>query len=223
MENDGDACSVCHKPFAHNTRTYGGVTKIGKAALAGECCAAKLDKTILAGLYMARDFEELVSGSGTGPRTPQQIEAAIAAMQQVAKGREDLRADAASRAGVDPAKTTLSTSETAWKADDAEWFEQNPKRTHRLRKPLDGEFPTSVLDGRPHGHHLTVVVRQVRPGMRVRVPFWRHVLENTPDEDATLHALFDAISQGAPGTPVTREQVDARSSFFDSHRGQKPS
>lgn len=54
--------------------------------------------------------------------------------------------------------------------DDARWFSQNPRRSHRIRPPVPGEFGIRE----PHTPKpLTrwVIVRQVKPGFRMRMSF----------------------------------------------------
>lgn len=54
--------------------------------------------------------------------------------------------------------------------DDARWFRENPRRSHRIRPPVPGEF--GIKD--PHtAKPLTrwVMVRQVKPGFRMRMSF----------------------------------------------------
>jgi hypothetical protein len=58
---------------------------------------------------------------------------------------------------------------TPWGRDDSDWFKANPRRSHRVRSPFDGEtFDPSfgVRAGRPN----LVAIRQIRQGLRVRRP-----------------------------------------------------
>jgi hypothetical protein len=52
--------------------------------------------------------------------------------------------------------------------DDRQWFKNNPGRQHRIMPPLPGELVISPAPPRPD-HELIVVVREVRPGARLRV------------------------------------------------------
>jgi hypothetical protein len=54
---------------------------------------------------------------------------------------------------------------SAWQADDAKWFQTHSERTHRLRPDFPGEWPPG--DAPSEARHATVV-RQVKPGFRVR-------------------------------------------------------
>ncbi len=102
--------------------------------------------------------------------------------------------------------------ETPWKTDDAAWFKKHHNRAHRLRKPFEGEAATLSLTGEaeavPEGHDLLVVVRQVCPGRRVRFSFWRNLKAAIPDTEAEIHALFDLVAAGLPGSEIGREEVD---------------
>ena len=53
-----------------------------------------------------------------------------------------------------------------WKRDDAAWFTAHPRRSHRVRDGFPGEFERA--SGGPVDF---VVVRQIQPGLRIRVSF----------------------------------------------------
>jgi hypothetical protein len=56
--------------------------------------------------------------------------------------------------------------------DDRAWFERNHARSHRIRFPIGGE--RRIKREYPRGFAAMVVVRQVKPGARLRVSFgWR--------------------------------------------------
>jgi len=204
MERDGDHCSVCRAPLPHNSRTFGGVLRGGEPALAGECCRAGLTVTILQGIYLARDFEDLPDGwrggsSGTLPQA--KVEDAIRAVQSLANARSKIRTDVSNRGGVDPDRTIIYMEASPWKSDDANWFEANPDRTHRLRPSFDGEFPPETFGNIRPGNRTSVIVRQVEPGRRIRLPFTHGLLHHVSDDDAVLHSEFDrmAASGGTSG------------------------
>src|ERR1700743_2996266 len=67
MERDGDNCSLCRKPFEHNTKTFVGVTAGGDAALVGLCFEAKLKAVVPAGIYANRHSDLF---SSIPPREP---------------------------------------------------------------------------------------------------------------------------------------------------------
>jgi len=56
--------------------------------------------------------------------------------------------------------------------DDRLWFEAHPHRQHRIRPYMPGEGPPGHPDPVPRpGHGLFVAVRQVKPGIRMRLSF----------------------------------------------------
>jgi hypothetical protein len=79
--------------------------------------------------------------------------------------------------------------EPAHVRDDREWFEQHPRRTHRLRPAHPSEAAARW-----------VAVRQVRPGYRHRVGFDPPF--DPPDLEAYAHALFDLIAEAAQAGDV---------------------
>jgi hypothetical protein len=103
---------------------------------------------------------------------------------------------------------------------DRDWFEKHKKRSHRIRPVLPGEleqldrFPAehmSVLRGlaREGKLNFCVVVRQLEPGVRMRVlSGWKS--PNVPDDEYFAHALFDFIlesEQLPPGETVVFDQA----------------
>jgi hypothetical protein len=89
---------------------------------------------------------------------------------------------------------------TPWSIHDMLWFQQNPTRAHRCRRAFDGEWEAVQL---PPGYTLVTLVRQVRPGLRLRAP-WSLLLgsddaEAVPDE--VVHALFDFSSENPGKNP----------------------
>lgn len=81
--------------------------------------------------------------------------------------------------------------------DDRLWFEAHPHRQHRVRPYISGEGAQGQPDPTPrHGHGLFIVVRQLQPGVRVRL-------------------LFDA-----EGEPATGEYAASRRIAILLRRGQ---
>jgi hypothetical protein len=93
---------------------------------------------------------------------------------------------------------SVSVLGNAWKTEDAAWFKTNPKRSHRLRAIFAGEeltlFNPSGMPDPPPGHEFQVVVRQIKSGTRMRVPFCRSMEIPIPDIEAAIHAIFDIVS-----------------------------
>jgi hypothetical protein len=94
---------------------------------------------------------------------------------------------------------------SVWQKNDAAWFKANPEHTHRIRRPLVGEFD----DLFPDPDAVYVVVSQDAPGRWIRRPaIWR---EETllGDDESLAHAIYDLVSE-TDGEPFTREQLTAR-------------
>lgn len=204
MREDGDHCSLCRSRLEHNSRTFGGTVKGGTRVLTGECCGGRIETVVLEGLYLDRSFDDLVpefatlhrnaalDKNGDGGRSVEAIKRMFDDRQ--AEGRA-----VASRAGLSERKTKLFTAASAWKTDDAAWFEAHPDRSHRLRSLHDGEaeasgFPMHVK--MPERHEMEVLVRQIEPGKRARLHFGRNLDIPIPDDEAILHALSDIVSGG---------------------------
>lgn len=52
IETDGDHCSICRRPLVDRDLTHYGIA-FGEVMLTGDCCAAKLDPQLAAGIYIA--------------------------------------------------------------------------------------------------------------------------------------------------------------------------
>jgi hypothetical protein len=79
---------------------------------------------------------------------------------------------------------TDSAAEPAWARADRKFFRRNPRRSHRLRRAFRGEW----VDGSTH-----TVVRQARPGVRVRLPvsLTEHLPQGEDVPEAAAWAIFD--------------------------------
>ena len=75
-------------------------------------------------------------------------------------------------------RSLVERAATPWARDDAAWFSTHPRRAHRVREAFPGEH-----DPKPD----FVVVRQLRPGARVRKPFT--LIECSSDLVGTMQAL----------------------------------
>jgi hypothetical protein len=112
---------------------------------------------------------------------------------------------------------------TPWKDDDREWFAARPFRSHRLRALFSGEPMKSRDQDPPDAHHeIQVLVRQLAPGQRLRLGFWRNTECPIPDLEPVLHALFDIVSSadGKIYDPISVERVAERARFY-SYGGQQ--
>jgi hypothetical protein len=85
---------------------------------------------------------------------------------------------------------------SAWTRDDKAWFERYPGRSYRIRLVWPGEL---AAHGLPEDSATHSVVRQLRPGVRVRTfcnppagfPGDTGALSN----EAPAHALFDVLTE----------------------------
>jgi len=193
LKRDGDYCSICRKPFLHNSNTYCGQTEDGKVASVGECCKAKLAWIDGCGLYLApgHKYEGFGFGNGTGDlySSPEEALAARQTFQEIVSARDEIAADMAHKGGFHGVIPYLCVEDSPWKTDDKNWFKNHPDRSHRLRPMFPGEMQLPDL---PPGQEWHVIVRQVEPGQRIRLPIC-HVTDGPalPDIEPMLHALCD--------------------------------
>ena len=87
-------------------------------------------------------------------------------------------------------------ADSAWARDDRRWFRANPRRSHRVRMALPGEF-------KPEPEPDFVVVRQISRGSRARRPFTiascaadsverlAALITRGFEEEGAAHLLFD--------------------------------
>lgn len=179
-----------------------------KGAVVGECCVDQLNIVIGEGVYLAKGYDVLehVGTSGRAPSSHEEIDQAVSAIQAYVTNADQRAGDIIRRAGVTSERGSVNMLPSPWKADDAEWFEDNPSRSHRLRAAHAGEVEALPLDYKeaplPHRHEMQIVVRQVEPGARIRMAFGRNLDMPIPEDEAVLHALFDTISANRPGDKV---------------------
>jgi hypothetical protein len=84
---------------------------------------------------------------------------------------------------------------------DRRWFLAHPERTHRIRRALRGETKTDP------GLTPLVVVRQQRPGFRIRIAFGvRHVPEGEAPEEAA-RMLFERFVGGDTATAQSYGEI----------------
>lgn len=138
----------------------------------------------------------------------------------------DARTDALMKqAGVPKDLKGVFLGEHAWKADDAAWFKNHPERSHRLRPLLEGEaeampvpIPTSEI---PPNHRAEILVRQVAPGQRIRKLFCRNTELDIPDQEEIIHAIFDTVASGAPGSVIDLREIIERARQYAGSRAQR--
>jgi hypothetical protein len=228
MREDGEHCSICRSPLQHNSKTYGGVLKAGDSVLTGECCKGRITEMVLEGLYLDGTIDDLVprlptqSGKGTGSgAAPEEAVKALSALfdQRQADGQAIIR-----RAGLPPGRAKLFTQGTAWKADDAAWFDAHPDRSHRLRELIGDEAAVSgfrMEQQMPERHEMQVLVRQIEPGKRARLPFGRNLDVPIPDDETVLHALFDIVGDpDAGGSVISMDKMRAAIARYEPGTGR---
>jgi hypothetical protein len=223
-----DNCTICSKPFPHNTRTFGGITSNGSVVFAGECCARQVLSVMHSTLYVTKSIDLLGASGKPDARKPSNgpvnVDQALSDMQLVIS-KIDARTDALMRqAGIPNDLKGVFMGEHAWKADDAAWFKNHPERSHRLRPLLDGEaeampvpIPTSEF---PRNHRAEVLVRQVVPGQRIRKLFGRNMEVDIPDQEEIIHALFDAVVSAVGGSIIDIREIIERAKQYANSRAQ---
>jgi hypothetical protein len=229
MSKAGDNCSICGTELPHNSKTFGGITARGEAALAGECCSAKLTEVVLQGLYVTQGYEFLPTGPRTGAPAklpPEKVDVVVKSFQQHVAETDKVASDIARRGGVSSSNTQLHLADSAWKTDDAEWFKENLKRSHRLRPMLPREFesfPSNFMPAPPPDHEYQIIVRQVAVGQRIRTPFCRNISAPIPDIEEIIHAIFDSVYNQRPGGPrvVTSREIGELAQRYAA-RGKNP-
>lgn len=101
-----------------------------------------------------------------------------------------------------------SDNAESWKADDREWFENHPGRTHRIRKEYPGEFPNIEHHSPYKSHVKACVVRQVEPGDRFKQPVSAHPFDLMRTDDEFLSALFDRLQSGPGPKPIYASEIN---------------
>ena len=211
LSKNGDQCTVCHMDFLHNSKTFYGQSA-GAPAIVGLCCRSKLSVEIGSGLYLRHDYDMFTRATGARKDSPpaEELEATIERVQQGLAEVDAMAAAAQAKGGMAGTPSRVSVRNSAWKADDAAWFRAHPDRAHRLRPLVEGErdsFPNGLRAVATPGHELQVVVRQVEPGRRIRVPFARNLETPIPDAEPIIHALFDAVSKRRAAPVISVEEV----------------
>lgn len=99
---------------------------------------------------------------------------------------------------------TLDALTYPWCADDAAWFNANPSRAHRVRRVFLHEFPEEL-----HEQSDFVVVRQVKPGLRTRLPITPiEQFQDAPEHVA--HAIFDLVASAPGGALISVQRINKR-------------
>jgi hypothetical protein len=202
-------CTLCRETFQHNTRTFYG--RLGKKlVVACERCADQLE--VIEGMGLQID-----NGTAAKAVVENAMQDARPDMQDI--GLSDLAhnmaelqtaisvldkeqaadvAELKKLAGYPDINGPAHFEDTPFKDNDRAWFEANPARTHRARLAFPGEQPDG--EAPPDGMSSIVLVRQVKPGWRMRCfcfqSFSQQELDACPER--YCHAWFDAIMQRRP-------------------------
>lgn len=196
-----NACSFCGEGFEHNHPSAAGFDAQGNVVLAGECCFDRLAKIFGMGLYSDRPYDFMSPRKpepGIQPPPEQIIDAIVTWQKAIADS--DKRLDGVERRGGGMRASEVVLLEHPWKTDDKHWFEQNPSRSHRARMPFPGEVDKMVA-ATPSGRVLVMLVRQVKPGARLRGACDLSAdLSPLPDDETVIHALFDLATQHEAGS-----------------------
>jgi hypothetical protein len=230
MESAPDACGICGKPFPHNSKTFGGFSRRGMIALAGECCQTKMQETFASGLYVSKNFDHLprMNGESTdSSATEEDANSAVDVIQSHFKHIDSQAEKIAARAGIRTSAPPVFLSDSPWKADDAAWFKSRPDRSHRLRSMFEGEIPAAhplMLKVQTLGNHrVEILVRQVEVGKRVRTAFARNLSISIPDVEQVAHAIFDLVAQPGREGVLSVLDVVALAEKYGSFYSGRPS
>lgn len=213
---NGDCCGLCGKALEHNSKTYGGFSAYSHTVLTGECCVRRLSSIMASGVYVNKNIDHMPRGS-QGDKNHQSsqedVEATIAALQSHFTDLDKQSGDLLRRAGIHRPATNVSFESSAWKADDAAWFQSHPKRSHRMRPMYKGEASSLsnqvVLDAPPEKYRYEILVRQVEVGKRVRTLFCRNTDVPIPDVEEVVHAIFDIVAQFGRSGVISSDEVEA--------------
>jgi hypothetical protein len=177
-------CSFCGSPFRPGSSKAAGFDAHGKDVLAGECCVNQIDKIF--GLGLELTIKQSAAAS---------LNAAVNKMLN----------DAERHGGFGrPLEVNLVNS--PWKVDDRDWFERNPKRSHRARAPFPSELDEEAAKV-PTGKALLMLVRELEPGSRLRPDLCLDAdLLPLPDDEAVAHALFE-VAIGREAMPGDRQAL----------------
>jgi hypothetical protein len=205
LETKGNKCSLCGTGFEHNVRTFGGYDQSGRVVIVGECCVERLQQAHTVGLYSHHRYDFIRRGESTNSSyDADTLAQAVDAYQQAIADADETVKDVQKHSGVNLSRGQISVLDSSWKDADRDWFERYPARTHRARWPFPGEV--EALGCGPLNNPL-MLIRQVEPGKRIKVPFLG-CHELPPDSEALMHALFEVAVGNEPLPHNSTAMVD---------------
>ncbi len=222
LKKSGDNCSLCKVNLHHNSKTFGGLTHDGRTALAGECCKDRLVVVLREGVYLTKNFNCIPNFSDHPLKDEKTISPsqAVKSIHSHFDNLEKISSSLMARAGIASSRHEVCVSENPWKSDDAEWFKNNPSRSHRLRKVFTGELetiPKDIVQRKvPDGYCLDMLIKQVSPGNRMRCPVWLNSAIEVPDVEEVVHAIFDAAMKRREGGEITVDEIMQMTNKYSS-------
>jgi hypothetical protein len=213
---DREACSVCDRAYPDNSRLAYGLDHVGGVVMVGDCCIDQVTIVLGHGFFSERRYgtprdtsrdTSHASKPAHGSNAWAQIDEAIALRQKAitdATGEVERHAErrVERRGGVEITGKVLLMLDSSWRIDDRAWFEKNSTRSHRARMPFAGE---DYGQSPPGGCTSIVLVRQIKPGTRVRQGFYLNTaLLPVPDDEALIHAMFEIAARREPA-PATMQ------------------
>jgi hypothetical protein len=90
--------------------------------------------------------------------------------------------------------------ETAMQSD-REWFARNPHRAYRIRREIPGEFPARRSRIDTTKWTVWTLVRQLEPGIRIRISLGVRCGAEPVDTDPSIEALFGYVIEN-PNAPI---------------------
>ena len=104
-----------------------------------------------------------------------------------------------------------SASEKRASNSDRRWFARNSHRTYRVRRCIRDEFPRKRFDGIDLAKFtLWTLVRQLEPGLRIRLALPVRSGAKPIDADWTIGPLFECLLAGSDfGSAFSEALVNA--------------
>jgi hypothetical protein len=228
-----EACTVCDRVYPNDSRLAFGLDHAGETVMVGECCIDQL--TIVLGHGFFRAWSSMrYAESSLGPSLPatsarnppaksgrrsrawEQIDEAIALRQKARAAAGEPHEEIQRYGGIRITGKVLLELDPLWRIDDRTWFEKKPARSHRARMPFAGEDDLFVAKSLP-GCTPIVLVRQIKPGMRVRQGFdLSTALLPVPDDEALIHGMFEIAARREPA-PSTMQAFCALRDKYTVH------